>query len=242
MTMTTLPRPDFNIYRDIPVIFEHAISAGRRGAAARVRRLPDKRQSVRVLMLALVVMVSVVSFTTASAQSDEAIDSATVRLQVALGSLVGQADPDASEAVIADVLENGADPLAPIEYDFVTAHEHSDSFSYLINLAEMAAAREEAGETAYLPADWRERAVRYHDLMSAAAEAPSEARFYLERITGLEGDQPDETASLAERMSGASMEMSRLMADATTDTDNELMEWQRYERDAYAADGAEIDW
>ena len=159
-----------------------------------------------------------------------------------LRSLVGQADPDASEAVIADVLENGADPLAPIEYGFVTAHEHSDSFSYLINLAEMAAAREEAGETDHLPADWRERALRYHDLMSAAAEAPGEARFYLERITGLESDQPDEEASLAERMSGASMEMNRLMADATTDTDNELMDWQRYERDAYGDETGEIDW
>lgn len=78
--------------------------------------------------------------------------------------------------------------------------------------------------------------------MSAAADAPGEARFYLERVTGLEGGQPDEGASLAERMSGASMEMNRLMADATTDTDNELMDWQRYERDVYASENGEIDW
>lgn len=183
----------------------------------------------------------------ASAQSGEDIDSATVRLQVALGSLVGQADPDISERVIAEVLDEGADPLARIEYGFVTANEHADNFSYLINIAEIAAAREEAGETDHLPDDWRARALRYHDAMASAAEAPDEARYYLERVVGpahaeeATDEYSSRAAELAALIRRDANEVSRAMNDATGDGEAQA-EWQKYERDAYGDETGEIDW
>ncbi|GJL97905.1 MAG: hypothetical protein DHS20C06_17220 [Hyphobacterium sp.] len=133
-------------------------------------------QARRVVLRVITgLFLSVFIHAPAVALTDGNTDTATVRLHVALGSLVGQADAEVSEDVIAEVLEIGADPLAHIEYGYATAHEHADSFSYLINLAEMAAAREAAGETAYLPADWRERARRYHALIADACDAPDEA-------------------------------------------------------------------
>jgi hypothetical protein len=174
-------------------------------------------------------------------------DSATARPHVALGSLVGHAYPDISERVIGEVLAEGADPLASIEYGLVTAHEHRDSFSYLINIAEMAAAREEAGETDHLPDDWQALAWRFHDAMAAAADAPDEARYYLERVVGPAHteDAADEYSSRAAELAALirrdANEVNRAMNDATGDGET-LAEWQKYERDAYGGETGEIEW
>lgn len=185
-------------------------------------------------------------------------DIATIRLHVALGSLMGQADPDVSERVIEEVLAEGADPLASIEYGSVTANKYSDSFSYLVNIAEIAAAREEAGETEHLPDDWRNRAWRYHDAMAAAADAPEEAEYFLYRITGVLPAPPDDgsISSVVEaaRRSGAALryldeevdqDFANLTAsestDAGTEPDDRISYWQRYEREAYGGSSREID-
>lgn len=221
--------------------FEHAISPGRRDGTAQVRRVSDLRLALQALLFLSAVVALAFSSAAAQASADDAIDTATVRLQFALGALVGQADPATSENVIGEVLADGADPLTPIEYGFVTANTHRDSFSYLINLAEIAAAREEAGETDHLADDWRGLAWRFHDAMASAADAPGEAAFYLERVVGPARADTDEEASLADRFSRRSNEMTAMFNDATGEGEA-LAEWQKYERDAYGGASEEIDW
>jgi len=149
--------------------------------------------------------------------------------------------------VIREVLAEGADPLASIEYGFVTAHEHRDSFSYLINLAEMAAAREAAGETDHLPEDWRALAWRFHSAMAAEVAAPSEAAFYLERVVGpahaeeATEEYSSRAAELAALIRRDANEMTAMFNDATGEGEA-LAEWRKYERDAYGGASEEIDW
>lgn len=225
--------------------FEHAISPGRRSNAADVSKLLGRRPAYRVLLFLSALMASLLLSAATWAQSDTG--SGTTRLHVALGSLIGHAYPDISERVIGEVLAEGADPLASIEYGLVTAHQHRDSFSYLINIAEIAAAREEAGETDHLPDDWRARALRYHDAMAAAADAPDAARYYLERVVGpahaeeATDEYSSRAAELAALIRRDANEVNRAMNDATGDGET-LAEWQKYERDAYGNGDWEIDW
>ncbi|WP_440959546.1 hypothetical protein ACFELO_05405 [Oceanicaulis sp. LC35] len=99
-------------------------------------------------------------------------DPATLDLQASLDGVVTMGLEPLLD-LARGALEHGADPLAPVE-----AQGHSDSYAYLIALAEDACEREAQGLG--MGHDWRAVTYEVFALMQARGAPPSYARDFLD--------------------------------------------------------------